>query len=164
MRRFDGKVNFFRIWDDYKDGFGTISGEHWLGNDHIHALTSQRNYELRTEFTYWSSGVSYYADYKRFKIESEANKYKMKITGYSGNSGYDGFTPHNNHPFSTWDRDNDSFGKNCAQKYKGAFWYSDCHSYSIPTGLYKQKCPGHDCMSWKKFQALKQILMKVKSI
>ena len=154
MRRFDGKVDFFRNWNDYKRGFGSLTGEHWLGNDHIHDLTSQRNYELRIEFTYWSSGVSYYADYHRFKIESEANKYKLLITGYSGNSGHDGFTGHNNYPFSTWDRDNDSWGNNCAQENKGAFWYSSCHSHSMPTGLYKLSCGKHDCMCWKAGQAV----------
>ncbi|XP_029618059.1 fibrinogen C domain-containing protein 1-B isoform X2 [Salmo trutta] len=32
QRREDGTVNFFRAWDAYRNGFGKITGEHWLGD------------------------------------------------------------------------------------------------------------------------------------
>ena len=32
MRRQDGSVNFIREWEDYKRGFGSLSGEFWAGN------------------------------------------------------------------------------------------------------------------------------------
>jgi len=31
MRRKDGKLNFYRKWNDYKEGFGDIEEEFWLG-------------------------------------------------------------------------------------------------------------------------------------
>ena len=33
QRRFDGTVNFYRGWTDYKKGFSISNGEYWLGND-----------------------------------------------------------------------------------------------------------------------------------
>ena len=39
QRRFDGSVNFSRTWDEYRDGFGTLDGEFWLGNKYLHELT-----------------------------------------------------------------------------------------------------------------------------
>lgn len=42
QRRFDGSVEFYRSWDEYKEGFGDVEGgEFWLGNDHIYHLTNQ---------------------------------------------------------------------------------------------------------------------------
>ena len=39
QRRYDGSVNFNRSWADYKDGFGSMDGEFWLGNEILHKLT-----------------------------------------------------------------------------------------------------------------------------
>ncbi|KAI4816488.1 hypothetical protein KUCAC02_008814 [Chaenocephalus aceratus] len=41
VRRTDGSVNFFRNWETYKQGFGNIDGEHWLGLENIYWLTNQ---------------------------------------------------------------------------------------------------------------------------
>lgn len=40
QRREDGSVNFFRGWDAYRDGFGRLTGEHWLG-EHPARLPAQ---------------------------------------------------------------------------------------------------------------------------
>lgn len=36
QRREDGSVNFFRGWEAYRDGFGKLTGEHWLGERPCH--------------------------------------------------------------------------------------------------------------------------------
>lgn len=39
QRREDGSVNFFRGWEAYRDGFGTTTGEHWLGLQQPHSAS-----------------------------------------------------------------------------------------------------------------------------
>ncbi|CAG2238238.1 unnamed protein product [Mytilus edulis] len=36
QRRVDSVVDFYRFWSDYKNGFGSVSENHWLGNGFEH--------------------------------------------------------------------------------------------------------------------------------
>ena len=49
QKRQDGSVDFYRGWDDYKQGFGNLSGEFWLGLEKIHRLTASSSYKLRVD-------------------------------------------------------------------------------------------------------------------
>ena len=48
QKRLDGSVNFYRGRTDYKNGFGNLNGEFWLGLDKIHRLTKSKN-KLRVD-------------------------------------------------------------------------------------------------------------------
>lgn len=39
--------------------------------------------------------------------------------------------------FTTKDRDNDKWSKNCAEHAKGGWWYLDCHHTNL-NGIYKK--------------------------
>ena len=130
QRRQDGSIDFYRGWNDYKAGFGQLTGEFWSGNDKIHRLTASRPSTLRVEVEDWN-GVKAYAKCGKFKIGDEQAQYRLEVGSYSGTAG-DSLTYHNNMAFSTKDRDNDRWPDNCAASYnKGAWWYNKCHSSNL---------------------------------
>ncbi|XP_077823272.1 ficolin-1 isoform X7 [Macaca mulatta] len=119
QRRMDGSVDFYRDWAAYKQGFGSRLGEFWLGNDNIHALTTQGSSELRVDLVDFE-GNRQFAKYRSFKVASEAEKYKLVLGAFVEGSA---------------DQDNDVSSSNCAVKFQGAWWYSDCHASNL-NGLY----------------------------
>ncbi|XP_063411271.1 angiopoietin-related protein 7-like [Mytilus trossulus] len=130
QRRQDGYTNFYREWEDYKNGFGEPTGEFWLGNEHIYKLTSAGGYQLLVTLEDWNGDRSY-ATYNTFSLGNEASGYKLTIGGYSGTAG-DSMSYNNGRVFSTKDRDN--FYK-CAQQNVGAWWYGSC-TFSNLNGEY----------------------------
>ncbi|KAI8747837.1 BgiBFREP21.3 [Biomphalaria glabrata] len=130
QRRINGKVDFYRGWKEYRDGFGDYNiGEFYLGNENIFNLTSTGQYDLRIDLEF--NNKKYFAKYEKFKVLSETEKYKLKIGNYSGNAG-NSLSGHNNMFFSTFDRDNDILGDlNCAEDRSGAWWYGNCHRSNL---------------------------------
>lgn len=120
--------DFYRTWAEYKAGFGT-SSNFWLGNDYINDLTKNGT-SLYIKLTH-GDGTVKYAKYSNFSVNNEANKYKLTVSGYTGTAN-DSFSTHNGYYFSTKDRDYDTAtDASCAQLYKGAWWYSKCHSSNL---------------------------------
>ncbi|XP_022101895.1 techylectin-5A-like isoform X2 [Acanthaster planci] len=130
QRRKDGSVDFYRDFDSYRQGFGDVDGEFWLGNDNLHRLTSQDDYILRVDLTDFQ-GNSVYAVYSSFRVADLSDNYRLTLGQYSGTAG-DSLTRHSNKPFTTKDRDNDEFlTGNCARVYHGAWWYERCHQSNL---------------------------------
>ncbi len=86
QHRFDGSTSFNRTWDEYKNGFGKLIGEFWLGNDKIHLLTKAKNMSLRIEIEDFE-GIKEYAHYDHFYVANESQQYRLSIGGYSGTAG-----------------------------------------------------------------------------
>ncbi|XP_062849990.1 tenascin-R [Trichomycterus rosablanca] len=128
QRRQNGLTDFSRKWSDYKNGFGNLEDEFWLGLDNINKITGQGRYELRVDMKNGQESV--YAVYDRFSIGDSKSQYKLKIGEYNGTAG-DSLSYHQGRPFSTKDRDNDIAVTNCALSYKGAWWYKNCHRVNL---------------------------------
>ncbi|KAI8747758.1 BgiBsFReD12.12 [Biomphalaria glabrata] len=73
QRRINGKVDFYRGWKEYRDGFGDYNiGEFYLGNENIFNLTSTGKYDLRIDLEF--NDKKYFALYKDFKVLSETER------------------------------------------------------------------------------------------
>lgn len=127
QRRTDGSVNFDRNWTEYRAGFGDPHGEFWLGNYILHTLTRYSNgpHRLRIELTN-NLGWKLYAAYSHIEVGSEANKFALKVAGYSGDAGdrLNRLRDNNGEMFSTPDNDNDGdIRRNRAGEEHGGWWY-----------------------------------------
>jgi len=167
QKRMDGSVDFFRGWDEYKQGFGNLRGEVWLGLDKLHRLTVRNNNELRVDLSDAEDNTAY-AVYSTFAVENETNKYKLSLGSYSGTAG-DSLGYHRGMPFSTKDRDNDNSSRgSCASIRKGAWWYDSC----LHSNLNARYLPGQirdydaDGMVWKHWKnpwyCMKSSQMKIR--
>ncbi|XP_041856646.1 angiopoietin-related protein 2b isoform X2 [Melanotaenia boesemani] len=167
QRRVDGSVNFFRNWEIYKQGFGNIDGEYWLGLENIYWLTNQGNYKLLVTLEDWS-GRKVFAEYASFRVEPESDFYKLRVGRYHGNAG-DSLTWHNGKQFTTLDRDHDAYTGNCAHYQKGGWWYNSC-AHSNLNGVWYRG--GHyrsryqDGVYWAEFRggaySLKKVVMMIR--
>ncbi|XP_063425570.1 ryncolin-1-like [Mytilus trossulus] len=164
QRRQDGKVDFYRGWSEYVKGFGDVNTEFWLGNDKLHDLTSQGSYELRVDLEDFN-GDKAYAKYSTFNIGDQSTNYILIVNGYSGTAG-DALEYHNRQAFSTNDKDNDLARRNCAEVYKGGWWYNDCHHSNL-NGWYlgnKYDDKGMRWNKWKGSQSMKTTSMMIRRI
>ncbi|KAM8910275.1 fibrinogen-like protein 1 isoform 2-T8 [Spinachia spinachia] len=150
QRRIDGTERFNRSWIEYKDGFGDMAAEFWLGNDNLHYITTQGNFSLRINLEDFG-GYQGYAEYKNFKVANEKDHYRLTFGTYVGTVGdalsgryqvgVTQWASHQGVQFSTYDQDNDNYKGNCAQEDKGGWWFNKCHSAHLngmyyPNGFY----------------------------
>jgi len=139
QRRHSSSVSFNETWAGYKEGFGDITTDFWLGLDRIHALCPQ-SCQLRVDLRHPGAAASvptqpdetYHALYKRFAVADEAHLYRLTIGLYQqGSTAGDAMTSpyfsQDGAAFSTVDRDNDRRdGHNwAALRGNGGWWYSE---------------------------------------
>ncbi|XP_069138636.1 ficolin-3-like [Argopecten irradians] len=133
QKRTTGDVDFYRNWSDYKNGFGDLQGEFWIGNDNLHLLTTTPRI-LRVELEAWE-GDTGYAQYYTFQVADESQNYRLLVQGFSGNLSYDALSHHSGATFTTYDRDNDQNNHdNCGSHCHGAWWYIDCYQSNLNGG------------------------------
>lgn len=134
QHRFNGSEDFHRSWKEYKMGFGDPSGEHWLGNDVIHLLTTFQDYTLQVKLKD-IEGNQAYSQYTHFYIDGEEKKYSVHTQGFSGTAGRTSSLTQSGSMFSTKDQDNDSCICKCAQIASGGWWFEACGPSNL-NGIY----------------------------
>ncbi len=163
QNRFDGSEDFYRNWSDYKNGFGRLDGEFWLGNGKIHRLTNKHQ-ELLVELEDFEN-VTAHAQYDYFSIDSEEDWYKLHLGSYSGTAG-NSLPQARNKKFSTKDKDNDEHDSgSCARSFLGGWWYGECGSTNLNGKYTHNVIPFHTNVHWWAFNnkfPLKSTSMKIR--
>ena len=162
QRRQDGSVDFNRGWVEYEEGFGSLTGEFWYGLRPLHCLTNHGQWQLRIDFTF-TNGTKSYLSYKSFSVGPANSQYQLSISRFTGITT-DPFTRLNGMKFTTKDRDNDKYYRNCAVigtgSNAGGWWYNAC-SYIHINHQYKSQYSIHFNLKW---HSLPFIEMKIKPI
>ncbi|KAJ8033473.1 Ficolin-2 [Holothuria leucospilota] len=125
QRRVNGSIDFFKSWNEYREGFGDNQHEFWLGNEKLYHILQQGTYEVRVDTVMSVDGsiVTDYHKYSNFQIGDETTMYRVIDCGQW--SGTQGQAMHKvqDMSFSTYDQDNDGLSFNCAFHHQGGWWY-----------------------------------------
>ncbi|XP_060657344.1 angiopoietin-related protein 7-like [Drosophila nasuta] len=122
---FGGEENFNRDWATYREGFGSLDSEFFLGLPKIHRMTSSRRHELYV-YLIAKDGSIYTARYDDFQISDENSGYALKLGKLFKAYSKGDIKLYEDMKFSTYDRDNDKHKDNCASLNKFGWWYKDC--------------------------------------
>ncbi|XP_034039328.1 angiopoietin-related protein 4-like [Thalassophryne amazonica] len=156
QRRQDGSVDFDQLWQAYKEGFGSLNGEFWLGLEKIHSIAKNGGYVLKVQMTDWQGDIA--SIHLPFRLGGEDTKYSLYILKSKP------FSPLENSLatdatssllFSTSDQDNDTKSSiNCAKNLSGGWWFTGCGRSNL-NGRYFQSPPPKkridrkQCIFWK---------------
>ncbi|XP_055953861.1 techylectin-5A-like [Argiope bruennichi] len=123
----NGEDYFVKKWKEFKEGFGNLKKEFWLGNDKIYSITNQGRYAVRFEMKH-VNGNSAFALYENFWIETEDANYKLHISDYSGTAG-NAIGNHDGWPFYAVDKENRA--PEHRNPRSGGWWLNNSPSSSL---------------------------------
>ncbi|KAM6107219.1 angiopoietin-related protein 4 [Pterocles gutturalis] len=168
QRRTDGSVDFDQLWDAYKNGFGDLHGDFWLGLEKIHHLVQEGRHHLLIELEDWE-GNSQVVQFV-FSLGGESTAYTLNLLGPLSGELENAIGDFRQLPFSTRDRDHDlKADTNCAKHLSGGWWFSTCghanlngkYFRSIPRQRHERK-QGIFWKTWKgRYYPLKSTTMKI---
>ncbi|XP_021345063.1 fibrinogen-like protein A [Mizuhopecten yessoensis] len=149
QKRYDGSLNFYKSWEEYKQGFGDLNFEFWLGNENMHLLTSSGSHELRIEMED-VDGNAYYASYNSFSVDGESSDYLLSVSGFSGDVFKDQMQFNDYTRFSTKDSDNDDYStQDCAENLQGGWWYAACGTSNLNGAYNPSHSSDETAMHWR---------------
>ncbi|KAH8397461.1 hypothetical protein KR222_005185 [Zaprionus bogoriensis] len=171
LNRTSDDLSFERSWLDYKEGFGNLASDFFIGLDKLHALTSSQLYELRIDLENFRGDVAY-ALYDAFAISGERELYALSLLGQFRDdvqpSAGDSLSYQAGAKFSTFDNDNDNCVEcNCAQRLRGGGWFNACSRTNVMGKYYGQQRAeqaGETGIYWDTFQGPNYSLRSVRML
>ena len=157
QKRFDGSVDFNRSWADYKNGFGDVNGEYWLGNEFVHQYTKMHQTEMIMEAVGFD-GTKKSNKLQKLTLSNESTNYVFEYDTCHG--GCD-IAYSKGKKFTTSDQADSS----CAVNYHGGWWFDGCFwiylngRYSTKQWLTKQASGIHWDNPW---EAMKETRMLIR--
>ncbi|XP_068095437.1 angiopoietin-related protein 3 [Hyperolius riggenbachi] len=135
QRRADGSVDFNQTWEDYRNGFGDLTGEFWLGLQKIYTLTQQADYILHIELQDWKYNTRF-VEYL-FSLGNQDTNYTIQVSQVLGN--IPGAIPeYTQLPFST--KDHYAQHLKCPpEALSGGWWKSTCGGTNLNAKYTKPK-------------------------
>ncbi|XP_053159389.1 angiopoietin-related protein 4 [Hemicordylus capensis] len=171
QRRLDGSVDFDQLWEAYKNGFGNMSGDFWLGLEKTHQIMQDGRFQLLIELQDWE-GNSQKVPFL-FSLGGEDVAYTLSLLGPIPGELENAMGDFPQLPFSTRDQDHDLKGDtNCAKHLSGGWWFSTCghvnlngkYFRSIPRQRHERK-QGIFWKTWRgRYYPLKSTAMKIRPV
>jgi hypothetical protein len=172
MRRGDFRnspkhVSFNQNWAAYKEGFGDMYDEFWIGNENLHKLTASGDQLLQIDLESFDGDILS-LQYRLFKVGDESSSYRLEIGEPVNNFAIaNQLLKQNQASFSTFDHLGDQ-QSNCPQKNEAGWWFKshNCHNVLL-TGVFNENDvplykEGIQWPIWKDKQFLKAVQMKIK--
>eukprot|EP00117_Sycon_ciliatum_P010349 scpid80395/ scgid12279/ Ryncolin-4 len=148
QRRSNGQVHFHnRTWQEYKHGFGSVTGEFWIGNHNLHLITNSRPgsfFEMRIDAVHVDFPEEHmFIEFDRVRVASEADRYSLSASRHTASLGtlaknmFLRFTGAASAGFTVHPDCGGWWMRSCADRYTGNAngVYPDGQSSSIPKSL-----------------------------
>ncbi|XP_028392974.1 uncharacterized protein LOC114517441 isoform X2 [Dendronephthya gigantea] len=129
QRRYsDGGLNMTQSWNMYRDGYGNVSTEFWIGNKYLSELTNHTAYEIMFLFKSTIGSTLKKTKCDAFKILPEEENYRLQLGTCEG-PDTEVLRYSNGTEFSTWDKDNGLGLLSCTSRKMTGWWFGNCDSY-----------------------------------
>jgi len=157
---------FLRNWTEYRNGFGSPNKELWIGLESMFLLSNVEPVQMLINLEDFEGNRTAIL-VNEFRIANEESGYRIFYKNFSSPLGKS--LPARGTKFSTVDRDNDAWSKNCAERFSGAWWYSACHNSNL-NGLYlrgehESFGDGVNWYHWKGYHySLKLTVLKIRGV
>ena len=115
-------------WDIYRDGFGNVSKEFWIGNRYLSELTNHTVYEIMFLFKLENGIILKMTKCDAFNVSSEEHNYRLQLGSCEGPDS-ETLARSNGTQFSTWDQDNGLSSLNCDDVSSAGWWFGSCNAY-----------------------------------
>ncbi|XP_066912402.1 ficolin-3-like [Clytia hemisphaerica] len=163
QKRIDGSTNFNQSWNAYKNGFGNLKGDYWLGNKRIHKFTERSE---NTELVLYGrrfNGIRNYEFYNAFSIGNENTGYLLNSGTFKAGNTHSSqdWLAHNGKRFGTYD-----YGQeiSCGLRFGGGWWYDLCYKLNF-NGVYSNDGSVREAafsLHWRYFSAHTESLKKTR--